>query len=122
MELMRCTLLGWACLASRFDGYLHWGLNHYYKDQDPFQQSCHGDLPAGDTHIVYPGTKGPWSSVRLEAHREGLEDVELLRQLQRQDPKDHDRLVRSVVRDCWDYTKDVRVLEAARRRVCLAIR
>jgi hypothetical protein len=60
--------------------------------------------------------------VRLEAHREGLEDVELLRQLQRQDPKDHDRLVRSVVRDCWDYTKDVRVLEAARRRVCLAIR
>ena len=115
MELIRPTLLSWACMAGGFDGFLHWGLNHYRDDQNPFQQSCHGDLPAGDTHILYPGPRAPWSSVRLEAHREGMEDLELLRQLRRRNPAACDRLVRRVVRTCWDYTKDPAVLESARQ-------
>lgn len=121
MELIRCTILSWACVACGFDGYLHWGLNHCRKDQDPFRQPGYGDLPAGDTHIVYPGPCGPWSSVRLEAHREGMEDLELLRELLRRAPVACRRIVRQVVRDCWDYTKDVTVLEAARRRLLRAL-
>jgi hypothetical protein len=79
MELLRPALFGWAAARFGLDGFLHWGFNHYGRGQDPFQQSVvgHGGgnfLPAGDTHIVYPGTGGPWSSLRLEAQREGFED------------------------------------------------
>lgn len=117
MELIRCTLISWACVAGNFDGYLHWGLNHCRPDQDPFQQLCAGDLPAGDTHLVYPGEDGPWSSLRLEAHREGMEDIELLRRLRESDPAACRRIVRPVVRDCWHYSKDIVTLEAARKKM-----
>lgn len=117
MELVRCTLIGWACMANRFDGFLHWGLNQYPASQNPFTQSVYDTLPAGDTHAVYPGPDGPWPSVRLEAHREGFEDLELLRSLNRRNPSACARIVSSVVRDCWDYETDVNVLDAARRRL-----
>lgn len=120
MELMRCTLISWACMACNFDGYLHWGLNQYIADQDPLKQSCVADLPAGDTHIVYPGRGRPWSSLRLEAHREGMEDLELLRQLQRRGSKACREIVQGMVKDCWHFTKDTRVLDAARRRLLVS--
>jgi hypothetical protein len=120
MELVRCTLIGWACVACRFDGFLHWGLNQYPAGQDPFARSIFNNLPAGDTHAVYPGPDGPWSSVRLEAHREGFEDVELLRRLQRKDARACERIAGSIVRNCWDYETDVSVLEAARLRLLRA--
>lgn len=125
-ELLRPCLFGWA--AARFDlhGFLHWGLNHYKSFQDPFRQSVvdHGGgnfLPPGDTHIVYPGEDGPWSSVRLEAQREGCEDYELLRLLQGRDPAAARAAIRPVLRGFDDYTKKVSVLRAARRRVLLAL-
>jgi hypothetical protein len=56
------------------------GLNHCDNDKDPFNQT---DIffPPGDTHITYPGSEGPLSSMRLEAMRAGIEDYELLRLL-----------------------------------------
>jgi len=111
MELLRPALMGWAMARYRLDGFLHWGLNHYKENQDPFRQSVvsHGgsnSLPAGDTHIVYPGKNGPWSSVRLEAQREGFEDYELLRELWKRDPGSADRIVRRALRRFDDYTKN----------------
>jgi hypothetical protein len=35
-------------------------------------------LPAGDTHILYPGEKEAWISLRYEAQRLGVEDYEAL--------------------------------------------
>jgi len=117
MELLRPALLGWGAARFRLDGFLHWGLNHYKSFQDPFQQSVvdHGGdnfLPAGDTHIVYPGPDGPWSSVRLEAQREGCEDYELLRRL---DPEQAQAIIRPALRGFDDYTKDPVTFRAARR-------
>ncbi len=119
MELIRPALFGWAAAHFRLNGFLHWGLNHYRPDQDPFQQSVvgHGGamkLPAGDTHIVYPGADGPWSSVRLEAQREGFEDNELLHRL---DPAQAQTIIAPILRGFDDYTKDVTVLREARRRL-----
>ena len=37
----------------------------------------------GDGILIYPGCQGPLSSLRLEAFRDGLEDLELLRALER---------------------------------------
>ena len=120
MELLRPALFGWAAAKYDLEGFLHWGLNHYGKDQDPFQQSVipHGGgnfLPAGDTHIVYPGQSAPWSSLRLEAQREGFEDYELLRQLKSKDPAKADAVIQQALRAFDDYTKDVKVYRTAKR-------
>ena len=120
MELLRPALLGWAASLYRLDGFLHWGLNHYAHGQDPFEQSVAGNLPAGDTHVVYPGADGPWSSVRFEAQREGIEDLELLRRLRRSNPKAADRIARKVIRSFTQYSKDLKVFRAARRELLRA--
>ena len=126
MELLRPALLGWAAALYGLDGFLHWGLNHYRADQDPFR--CSGvdgradrSLPAGDTHVVYPGPAGPWSSLRFEAQREGFEDYELLRQLKARRPRAAARIIAKVIRSFDDYTKDVTVFRAARKALLEAI-
>ena len=122
MELLRPCLMGWAAARFHLDGYLHWGLNHYRGNQDPFQASVfvQGDgwvLPAGDTHIVYPGPDGPWSSVRFEAQREGFEDYEMVQLLRRRAPARAESLVGGVIQGFDAYTKQVSVLREARRRL-----
>lgn len=119
-ELLRPTLFGWAAALYDLHGYLHWGLNHYKPFQDPFEQSVvdHGGsncLPPGDTHIVYPGKNGPWSSLRLEAQREGCEDYELLQLLKGRDPKKARAINRRAIRSFDQYTKKASTLRAARR-------
>ena len=126
MELLRPALFGWGAALFRLEGFLHWGLNHYRAEQDPFRQSVvgHGEsnrLPAGDTHVVYPGTDGPWSSVRLEAQREGFEDLELLRRLQARRPARAAAIIRKAIRGFDDYTKDVAEFRRARRDLLRAL-
>lgn len=128
MELLRPALIGWASALFKLDGFLHWGLNQYQKQQDPFAASVipnwgggSNTLPPGDTHVIYPGASGPWSSVRFEAHREGFEDLELLRLLQARHPARARALMRPVIRGFDDYTKDPAVLRAARRRLLQAV-
>jgi len=126
MELLRPALLGWGGALFNLDGFLHWGLNHYRPQQEPFTQSVvkhgeHNSLPAGDTHIVYPGPDGPWSSLRLEAHREGFEDYELLQQLRERDTQQADEIIHRVIRGFDDYTKDVTTFRAARKALLEAL-
>ena len=96
---------GWANYAYNLTGYLHWAVNRYQPGQDPFTQSCPQHiniddttpaLPAGDTHIIYPGDSGPWMSVRLENQRAGAEEYEMLRALEKTDKKLADFLCDSV--------------------------
>ena len=117
-SLLRPRLLHWGNYVYDLKGYLHWGLNHYRHDQNPFEQSVvgHGGdnkLPAGDTHVVYPGADGPWSSMRLEAMREGIEDYELLCGVAARDRARADRIARRVFRGFTDYTEDVAAFRRA---------
>lgn len=126
MELLRPALFGWGAALFDLDGFLHWGLNHYKDDQDPFEQSVvkHGGnnyLPAGDTHVVYPGTDGPWSSLRLEAQREGFEDYELLRILRGRDEEKATKVIGIALRAFDDYTRDVGTFREARRALLNAV-
>jgi len=126
MELLRPALFGWVAVLYNFDGYLHWALNVYIMD-DPFNQTIVRDVgfgmvgAPGGTHIVYPGPDGPWSSLRLEAQREGLEDCELLRMLRRRDAEAADKLVREVVTGFGEYTLDLAKFRATRRRLLAAL-
>lgn len=127
MELLRPALLGWYAALAGLDGFLHWGFNLYQPKQDPFQCNVVDwgggkMLPVGDTHIVYPGAGGPWSSLRLEAQREGLEDYELLRRLQAQRPATAKAILARAIRSFDDYTKDVALFRVARKALLMAVK
>ena len=92
-ELLRPVYLGWGCHLFNLDGYLHWGYNQFSPKSDPLKASLglggakiYTSLPSGDLNIVYAGTGGPWLSIRLEAMRQGIEDLELLRLLRAKSP------------------------------------
>ncbi len=93
-ERTRIVSIPWFVYGYGLAGYLHWGANSWMSD--PFKQSVvstgSGDpkknfLPAGDTHILYPGDTGPWISLRFEAQRLGAEDYEVLALLGKNDAK-----------------------------------
>lgn len=122
-ERMRPMLIGWGASLYDLDGFLHWGFNWYHfnpEDKtpiDPFNQTVKGNLPPGDTHVVYPGSQGPWSSTRLEAHRVGFEDYELLKMLKAKNPQRAGDLIEQLIRGFDDYTKDTRLYRTVRRNL-----
>jgi hypothetical protein len=87
MPLLRTRMIHWGNYKYNIEGFLHWGLNHWRGNQNPFEETCPSNgptnfLPAGDTNIVYPGDDGDvWISMRLEQMRAGAEEYELLKQL-----------------------------------------
>jgi len=120
-ERVRQVYLGWALVKYDLAGFLHWGLNHYRKGVDPFTQSVvpHGNgppnyLPAGDSHVVYPGKDGPLSGQRFEAHRIGMEDAELLGIVKERAPEKTAALIGKVFRAYDDYEVDPTVYRAAK--------
>lgn len=69
-------------------GFLHWGFNFYYCQHskemiNPFCVSdAKGAFPSGDAYSVYPGTDGPWDSLRLLVFYDALQDVRALKLLE----------------------------------------
>jgi hypothetical protein len=123
-ELLRPLYLGWGGALYKLDGFLHWGLNYYPKEKNPFRQNVvpnwgggTNQLPAGDTHIVYPGRDGPWPSARLEAMRQGFEDREMLDRLHAKALERAEPLIRTIVRGFADYTTDVALYRRTRREL-----
>lgn len=116
MEKLRQVYFGWGAAHYNTDGYLHWGLNQYKAD--PYMASAvkhpspaagpDNYLPAGDTHIIYPGTDGPLSSLRFEAHRIGIEDYEVLDLLKNKDGDAYEKVMDDLFRSYTDYNTDFR--------------
>ncbi len=98
-ERTRVAHIAWFVYGYGFSSYLHWGANHWMAD--PFKQSVVPSggadpkvfLPAGDTHILYPGDAGPWISLRYEAQRLGAEDYEALNIYGNHDAKAAEKMV-----------------------------
>ncbi|MCD6202475.1 MAG: DUF4091 domain-containing protein [Bacteroidales bacterium] len=65
---------GWLAAALNLDGFLRWAYNSWPKD--PMHDSRFVTWSSGDTYLVYPG---PYSSVRFERLREGIQDYEKIR-------------------------------------------
>ena len=125
MEKIRQVYFGWAGSKYNTFGYLHWGLNQYKAD--PFkhsvikhpspQASSNNFLPAGDTHIIYPGKNGPLSSLRFEAHRKGIEDYELLEKLKQKNSNKHSRLIKKVFVDYTNYSLSIKKYQRTRKKL-----
>ncbi len=125
--LIETRYLHWGNFRYRMPGFLHWGFNHWSKEQDPFENNAvpNGNvgncLPAGDTHIVYPGGDGPWSSMRLENHRFGAQDYELFMLLAAKDEALADEIVGSMLRTFSDWNASPDAMEQARARLLDAL-
>ncbi len=110
-ERLRQVYVGWACSKYNLQGFLHWGLNMH--SGKPYEElvRMHGGptnyLPAGDSHIIYPGKTGPISSQRFEAHRIGMEDFELLYLLKKQNPDMAKKLIDKLFQAFDQYDKDI---------------
>ena len=86
MPLHRTRILGAQLYYYNIEGFLHWGYNFYnscqsYSVTDPYANTDGSWFgPAGDCFLVYPGTDGTaWESLRLNALREGMDDIRALR-------------------------------------------
>jgi len=117
--LVKTRLLHWINFRYGITGYLHWGYNHWTKD-DPVTHTTrpHGGppyLPAGDPWIVYPGKNGPLDSLRHEAMRDGVADYELLAQLAEKDPAAAREIAARLVKDFDSYDTGIPAFRAARR-------
>lgn len=117
--LINGRLLFWGCAANRIAGYLHWGYNQFGGVPNPFEAtSAHNwtgigtNFPCGDAFIVYPGKRGPWPSMRLEAERMGAQEAAMLRELLDMDPAAHDALIARVFRAFDDYDNTPETLDA----------
>lgn len=127
--LLSTRYLHWGNYRYELTGYLHWAANHYQPGQNPFEQNCpehHNTdavcfLPAGDTHILYPGDNEPWLSMRFESQRESAEEYELLKQLAKTNKPLADSICASVFRSFSDVEYDVAAFTAARRKLLEAL-
>lgn len=74
----------WRTWKNKSEGFLYWDTNIYHK-RKPFTYIT--DMPHGDGLLVYPGdvfgVVGPIASARLERWRDGTEEMELLRLVER---------------------------------------
>ena len=117
-------LLHWVNFKYDATGYLHWGLTYWHGD--PFKDlepNWGGDtfLPPGDDHLDYPSPRGPLSSISWEAMRDGIEDYEMLKLLEKQNPKLAAQICDSIVQSFTVYNLDPNAFNAARMTLIKAL-
>lgn len=123
-ERLRQVYIGWALAKYDLQGFLHWGLN--FHTAKPFEElvrfHMEGQyLPAGDSHILYPVHDGPLPSHRFEAHRIGMEDCELLKQLKSHDAPRAQLIIERVLQGFDKYSTDVGAYRGAKRLLLEAV-
>jgi hypothetical protein len=111
--LVKVRLLHWFNYRHDFSGFLHWGGNYWspepFENVEPVINDGATLLPPGDNAIVYPDPErnSVLSSVRLEVMREGIEDYELFKVLEKQDPNKAATLAGTAIPNITDYVREV---------------
>ncbi|MFV0506635.1 MAG: glycoside hydrolase domain-containing protein [Bacteroidales bacterium] len=120
--LIKTRLLHWINYNYGITGYLHWGLNYWQKDSDPYKETTHmnyagNTLPAGDMNIVYPAENRLLSSIRLEAMRDGIVDYELLKMLDKKNPELAKKLAGKIVFNFDHYDLSISNFRTMRKTI-----
>ncbi|MFB3923955.1 MAG: glycoside hydrolase domain-containing protein [Terriglobia bacterium] len=121
--LLKVRLLHWLDFRYGLTGYLHWGWNYWspepFNDTQPVINANTELLPPGDAFIVYPdrANKSVFTSIRLEAMREGIEDYELLRLLNQKNPSEAEALGKAAIAGFTDYVRDPAAFRKIERRL-----
>jgi len=125
--LLKVRLLHWLNFRYDLTGYLHWGWNYWspepMNDTQPVINNNTELLPPGDAFIVYPNraNKSVFSSIRLEAMREGIEDYEMLRLLKQKNPAEAERLASAAITTFTDYVRDPAAFRKIERNLLEAL-
>lgn len=113
-SLVKVRLLQWVDFRYGLTGYLHWGGNYWTPEPLNGTEAPLGTgaitsrLPPGDAFITYPDPerKSILSSIRLEMMREGIEDHELLKVLEKKNPSAAARIASRMIRSFTDYARE----------------
>ncbi len=125
--LLKVRLLHWLNFRYGFTGFLHWGWNYWtpepVKDTQPVIDANTQLLPSGDAFIVYPDRAGKsvYSSIRLEAMREGIEDYELLLLLKQKNPAAAEQLSQAAITSFTEYVRDPAAFRKIERKLLQAL-
>ena len=125
--LLKVRLLHWLNFRYGLTGYLHWGWNFWspepMNDTQPVINANTELLPPGDAFIVYPDRerKSVFSSIRLEAMLEGIEDYELLLALKARNPVEANRLGKAAIASFTDYVRDPAAFRQLQRELLEAL-
>ena len=110
--LIKTRLLPWVNFRYNLTGFLHWGGNSWTPkpmlDTQPVIDNNTLLLPPGDAFIYYPNRHHMTfdSSIRMETFLAGLEDYELLHQLEASNPTEAGRLANSSISSFTEYVRD----------------
>jgi len=125
LPLIKTRLLHWINYKYGIDGYLHWGFNWWTDEpfaETTFINDAGGNLlPAGDSWIVYPGYHTLYSSIRLEAMRDGINDHTLLKMLEAKDPVLAKKIIDNMVYKFDWYDTSIRHFRKARWEMLIAL-
>lgn len=125
--LIKTRLIHWLNFKYGATGYLHWGFNQWFADNDPYKETTFmneesgNTLPGGDSWIVYPGNKKLYGSIRLEAMRDGIADYTLLKMLEKKNPQLAQELCRLVVFHWTLYDTESDHFRSIRHRILEAL-
>jgi hypothetical protein len=108
LPLIQTRILHWINFRYHATSYLHWGLNSWRTTDWETAAGCNwGNVPAGDCWIIYPGYRKTYSSIRLEAMRDGIHDYELLKLLETKNPAGAKELAEGVVKNFDSYDNNI---------------
>jgi len=110
--LVQTRFLHWINHRYGATGYLHWGFNWWHLKIT--NDAAVNDWPGGDSWIVYPTDGKVFSSIRLEAMRDGIADYELLKLLEQKLPDKAKELTSRVIKDFDKYNSSVRAFRLTR--------
>jgi len=141
--LIESRSLFWLAYQVDADGCLYYFINHAIKRPSPIDEEAGPytkwdphSFPGhnGDGHLIYAGKNGPVPSVRMANIRDGIEDYEYLKALERlllkkgvvknqAEARKHvkEQYVRYVGTNFWIHTHEAELLRAMRDRVAEAV-
>ena len=118
LPLIQTRFLHWINYKYGITGYLHWGLNYWIENQLSVDASRdRGRLPAGDNCIIYPGYHKLYSSIRFETMRDGIDDYQLLKMVEKKNPEKSKEFVDSLILNFDDYDNSVTYFRKIRKQI-----
>lgn len=123
LPLLKTRFVHWLNFKYNIPGYLHWGLNYWPEDGNPFdeQTSINHEggniLPGGDSWIIYPKDGYLLSSIRFDTMRDGIVDYELFKMLERKDPEAARSIIDKVIYGFDKYDNNIDQFRKHRRYI-----
>lgn len=125
LPLIKTRIMHWINYKYHIDGYLHWGFNWWndvpFVDTTDTNDAVGNFLPPGDAWIVYPGYHKLYSSIRLEAMRDGINDNTLLRMLEAKNPALAKKIAHSIVYKFDWYDTSITHFRKVRKEILTAL-